>query len=314
MGINTYFCPLCNPIKQKDMEKITRKQFITRVAAGVSALSLGNILSAFSADKTYEYDPSQTVTLGATGIQSSLLGFGTGVNGFNNQSRLTRQGYDKACKLLRQAFERGVRYYDAADVYGTEPYIGKAFEGVRREDYVLGSKYWCRPSKDGKKPAVAVIPTVEKLLKEAKTDYLDIMQLHCIVTKDWNTEFSDVMTDLDKLKEQGKIRAHGLSTHHIDAMRTAADEAWVDVAHVRINPFDVKTDAPHEEVMTQIQKMKKRNVGIIAMKIFGEGQLNEEQRLVSLKYAASRNLGVLNIGYENIAQIDNVIELLRKEF
>ena len=293
---------------------ISRRKFIAGAAAGVGAFYLGNTVSSFASVTAPKFfNPYEQVVLGKTGIKVSRLGFGTGVNSTNRVSYLNRQDHAKAMALLRGAFEKGVTFFDSADSYGTHGLVAEAFSGVPRDKYVLGTKYWFAAGGIPEADKAPVIPSVERFLRELKTDYIDIIQLHCSMSKNWNTELSDVMTDLDKLKQQGKIRAHGISNHNFGSLETTASESWVDSVHVRINPYDKFMDADHEKVMALVEKMSKQGKGLIAMKVFAVGELNAEQRLKSMDYVVNSGcFHTLDIGFQELEQIDDVAAMGKK--
>src|SRR5512141_2209998 len=89
---------------------------------------------------------SDTVTLGRTGVKTSFLALGTGMNGGNRASDLTRLGQAEFTRILRHGLDAGVRFLDAADLYGTHPFIREAVKGVPRDSYSLLTKIW--PSKE----------------------------------------------------------------------------------------------------------------------------------------------------------------------
>lgn len=298
---------------------ITRRKFIANAAAGVGVLYFGKTFSSYASGFPAEtvaaggYNPYEIVSLGKTGIKVSRLAFGTGVSSTNRISYLNRQDPSKALALLRGAYERGVTFFDSADSYGTHGIVAEAFSGIPRDKYVLATKYWFAGGGIPEADKAPVIPSVERFLKELKTDYIDIVQLHCSMSKNWNTELSEVMTDLDKLKQQGKIRAHGISNHNFGSLETTASEPWVDVVHVRINPYDKFMDAEHSKVMPLVEKMSKDGKGLIAMKVFAVGQLNAEERLKSMQFVVNSGcFHTLDIGFQELAQIDDVAAMGKK--
>ena len=79
-------------------------------------------------------------------------------------------------------------------------------------------------------------------LKELKTDYIDLLLLHCVTDADWPEQLRKQMDIMSKLKSQGKIRALGVSCHSIAALEAAAAEPWVESVHTRINPYGMSMD------------------------------------------------------------------------
>ena len=125
-------------------DHISRRKFISALSIGTGSVMLAGPVVGAAAMKR-NTDPFQTIKLGKTGIKTSLIGFGTGYSGGNRECNLTRMGKKKGIALLRYAYDRGIRMYDGADIYGTHPFIAEALKDKPREDYVLVSKIWVRP-------------------------------------------------------------------------------------------------------------------------------------------------------------------------
>ena len=280
-----------------------RRNFIV---LSVGALS-GGCLSEKSGGKAFS--AFDKVTLGKSGLVTSRLCFGTGVGAWQRESKQTRLGREVFIKLLRDGYARGIRCFDSADLYGSHPIIAEALAPFPRESYTLISKIWWRKNgiPDADKKAVPVL--IERFLKEAKTEYIDLVQLHCLDQATWPAELETMMKDLEAAKKGGKIRAHGVSVHGFPALERCATESWIDVAHVRINPYGVKMDGPVDENVRVIKKMHASGQGIIGMKILGEGSFASESEKVndSLAYALKSGfVDVLNIGFLSIDQIDDI--------
>ena len=92
-------------------KNLTRRQFIAAVSAGAGTVLLGSAVSGMGALKVKSSaDPFQIITLGRTGIKTTLLGMGTGFNGGNRSSAITRAG--NAESMIRYAYDKGIRYFD----------------------------------------------------------------------------------------------------------------------------------------------------------------------------------------------------------
>ena len=88
------------------------------------------------------YNPYELVQLGKTKIKVSRVGLGTGMRGGKRQSNHTRMGKEKFDALAQGCYERGIRLFDVADLYGTHPFLARALRKMRRKDYVISSKIW----------------------------------------------------------------------------------------------------------------------------------------------------------------------------
>ena len=294
--------------------KYTRRHFIKTSLAGIGGLSLSrNLFSQtpqpFSSSSEF-YDPYEIITLGQTGIKTSRLGMGTGIKGYNKESNLTRLGTEPAIELLRKIYDSGVRFFDCADGYGSHFVLGEALKDKKRSDYTIFTKVWYHNDKN-----LDIVQTTERFLKELQTDYLDGLLLHCVTNGNWNTENSELMGAMAKLKQKGIIRSHGLSCHSLDAIRTAAKEPWVDTCHVRINPFGVNMDDSIENVLPVIQSLHKAGKGVIGMKIYGEGKFaaDTEKKNQSLAFALQSGVvDILNLGMDKFSDLSDTVERIKK--
>ena len=295
-------------------KNLTRRQFIAAVSAGAGTVLLGSAVSGMGALKVKSSaDPFQIITLGRTGIKTTLLGMGTGFNGGNRSSAITRAG--NAESMIRYAYDKGIRYFDCADSYGTHQFTAKALGGLPREKYVLCTKIWRTPGTipEPERPDADIV--VERFRKELNTDYIDIVQIHCMTSAGWTDEQKQQMDILENLKAKGIIRAHGVSVHSFEALEAAASSPWVDVIHVRINPFGSAMDSKDPAQVTPvIEKMHKSGKGVIGMKLIGGGNLRNDPEKIdqSLKFVLGlKTVDLIIIGFEKPEQIDNYIERVR---
>ncbi len=295
--------------------KMNRRDFITRTVAGMGGMVLGSKLAATEEEKAKTYDPYEFVPLGKTGIKVTRVGFGTGMRGGGRQSNQTRLGKEKFEALLKAAYERGVRLFDAADLYGTHPYLGRALRGMRRRDYAIVSKIWWRRGgiPEQERPNADVV--VERFLEELNTDYIDVVLLHCVSSAKWPEELARQMEILARLKKEGLVRAHGVSCHSLEALEAAANEPWVDSVHARINPYGVQMDAPAEKVAPVLKKLHDAGKGVVGMKLVGEGQFrdSDEKRDESVRYVLGLGcVDAMVVGFEKVEEIDDFAARVRK--
>ena len=95
---------------------------------------------------------------------------------------------------------------------------------------------------------------------------------------DWTEKLAPCMDALQKLKDEGKVRAVGVSCHNLDAMKNAAVHPWTDVMLARINPYGIKMDGSVDEVQEVLQTACDNGKGILGMKIFGEGIVTKSKK------------------------------------
>lgn len=294
------------------MEPLDRRRFLGTTAGVAATLATTHELEAAEA-----VPAPPLVPLGKTGITTSRLAQGTGVHGGNRQSDQTRLGFEKLVGLFKHSFDRGIRFFDLADLYGSHLYFREAMRTIPRDEVAILTKIWWpydgpRDQTNSPERVEDVEATLERFRHELATDYLDVVLLHCLVTKNWNKQMQPYMDTLNEAKEKKQVRAVGVSCHDFGAMATAAEEPWVDVILARINPKGVAMDGTPEEVIGVLTKAKENGKTIIGMKIFGEGKLANE-RDACMKFA--QGLGLLDamtIGFQNEDQIDDALRLMGK--
>ncbi|MHC4533454.1 MAG: aldo/keto reductase [Planctomycetota bacterium] len=299
--------------------EMKRREFLARSIAGMGGALLGSCTLDASRQKTTKHDPYKLVTLGKTKIKVPRVGLGTGMRGGNRQSTHSRMGTEKFNALAMGCYERGIRMFDVADLYGTHPFLAEAMKNMRREDYVIGSKIWFRSGgvPEPERPSPDVV--VERFLRELKTDYIDLMLFHCTTTEKWPEELGDQMEILAKLKKKGIIRAHGVSCHSVAALKRCIKEPWVDSVHARFNPYALHMDVKTVEELPKVEKVlkaiRREGKAVIGMKIMGQGELrkNPEKRDESIKYALESGcVDAMVVGFEKVEEVDDFAMRVRK--
>ncbi len=294
---------------------IKRRAFLKQSALGVGGILAGAPLVRAEAAPQKTFDPYALVPLGQTGMKFSRITMGTGSHGGYRSSNQTREGREVFQKLLRDAHERGVRTYDLADLYGSHTYLPPALAGIPRENYQLISKIWWNNGgiPEFERPDADVV--VARFLRELKTDYIDLLLLHCVTAADWPVQLRSQMDILTKLKAQGKIRALGVSCHSLEALQAAITEPWVESVHTRINPYGMSMDGPAYEVVPVLKRLHAAGKGVIGMKLIGEGRLRHDdvRRDESVRFALGLGcVDVLNVGFEKVTEIDDFAARVRK--
>lgn len=248
------------------------------------------------------------VKLGNTGLNVSRIALGTGTKGWNYQSNQTRIGMDNFLKMAHHAYERGICFFDMADMYGSQPFVGQALKELPRENITLMTKMWTYDESSDKRESVR--KTLDRFRQETGSEYFDILLMHCMTKGDWAETRRFYMDGLSEAKEQGIVKAVGVSCHNWDAMVEAVNNPWCDVLLSRINPFQSHMDNTPEEVKKLLAQACEKGKGLIGMKIFGEGKhVTDEERERSLRYAVTEsNLHCMTLGLESIAQVDDAVE------
>lgn len=254
------------------------------------------------------------VKLGATGLTASLVGLGTGTRGWDHRSAQTRLGPEGFTRIVRHAFDNGIRFFDCADMYGSHAYLRRAIRDLPREQITIQTK---SVSRDGD----GIRADLDRFRLELDLDVIDSVLIHCATDVDWNVRWQSAKDALAEAKRKGIIRAHGVSCHGFEALVAAAGDPWVDVNLARFNPWGIAMDnragRPPAEAPTNVKpvllRMRKAGKAVIGMKIAAEGKmLKGSDRLVKLRESIRFSLesGAVDnfvIGVENPQQLDEVL-------
>jgi aryl-alcohol dehydrogenase-like predicted oxidoreductase len=191
--------------------------------------------------------------------------------------------------------------------------LGIAMQGIPRDSYRIMSKVTTRPNGDPQ-------AKFDELRSLAKTDYFDIMLLHYQHTPTWPEDTKHWQDGILEAEHRQIIRSHGASVHGLPALRQVPKMDWLDVAMIRMNHNGTRMDAEIpdgpdrgdvNEVVSHVQQARKAGMGIISMKLVGEGVFNREDRQKAMRFAF-KNAGVdaVTVGYKNPAEVDEAIENL----
>ena len=244
--------------------------------------------------------PHDRIKLGNTGIEMSRMAMGTGTHGFGGASNQTRQmGIKGVSDMLRAAYDDGINFWETADQYGSHPHVGTALKKVEREKVVILTK-------SNSSSYEAMKKDLDRFRQELGTDYLDIVLLHAVTDPQWNQKMTGAMEALSEAKEQGIVRAHGVSCHSIGALEAAADEPWVEVDLARYNPGGARMDADVPTVRKVLTRMKRNGKAIIAMKVYGCGELLD-MKDECLQFQTGEGLAhAFTMGFESIEQLKDI--------
>jgi aryl-alcohol dehydrogenase-like predicted oxidoreductase len=302
------------------MNEMHRRTFLTSSAAAACLGSVAPTLADTPAATPARPPAPPRVPLGRTGITLSRLAMGTGVHGGDRQSDQTRMGFERLVRLFRHAYDRGITFFDLADLYGTHVYFREALRHIPRDRVTILTKLWWRydgdvpPAAEASRRRVAAT-ALQRFCHELATDHLDIVLLHCMTVANWDRLLGPYMEALSDAKRRGQVRAVGISCHDLGALNRAAEVPWVDVVLARINLRggpDARMDGTTEQVTAALRRIKHAGKAVIGMKILGEGTL-ARQKEQCIRFA--QGLGLLDamtIGFERPEQIDEILTLLAR--
>jgi aryl-alcohol dehydrogenase-like predicted oxidoreductase len=289
------------------MTHYSRRDFIKAGLAAGALASVGNL--PLRADRQTATD---LVTLGKTNVKVTRLAFGTGSFGGKVQREL---GQDQFTRLVRHSYDRGIRFFETSESYAEmHKMLGIALQGVPRDSYQLMSKVTTR---DGVDPQAKI----DELRKLANTEYFDVMLLHFQHTATWPTDTLKWQDGVQEAQSKKVVLVRGASVHGLPALRQVPDSKFLELAMIRMNHKGTRMDAEQydtdglgnvSEVVTHVKQVRKQGMGVISMKLVGEGSFtNREDRQAAMKFAF-KNAGVnaVTVGYKNTAEVDEAIENL----
>ena len=287
---------------------MNRRRFIKSGAIGLAGISVMQNGFANVNMQIRQNMLVDKVKLGNSGLTVSRIAMGTGTRGYSQSSNQTRAGMDSFKKLAHHAYEQGIRFYDMAEGYGSMPFVCESIKSMPRENLTLLTKMWTH--ENGSDKIENVSEKIDKYRKEIGTDYIDILLMHCMQQGGWSKTRTHYMDGFSKAKQDGIVKAVGISCHNIDALKEAAESPWVDVIMARINPFGTNMDGSPDDVKKILALAKNNGKGIIAMKVFGEGKhITDEEREQSIQFVAKEgNVHCMTLGLESTNQMDDAIE------
>lgn len=209
------------------------------------------------------------VPLGKTGLTVSRLTLGTGTTGFNCQSAQSRMPVAEYAALLRRAHALGVTFWDTSDDYGTYPHVRAGLQGLARSEVVLASKTWALSGPDARK-------SVEEALCELGTDYVDVFLMHEVDSPEEFGRRTEALLELHRCKEEGLVRAVGLSTHAILTLEAVVAHPLVEVVMTNYNKANLHMDANLRDYGKALEEARAAGQGTYVMKTLAEGKLSHD--------------------------------------
>ena len=231
--------------------------------------------------------------LGKTGLRVSRLCFGTLTLG-PLQARLEHAA---GVALLAKAYEKGVNFYDTAQSYGTYDFLRAHIKNVGRSHVIITSKSYASSQ-------IQAEAALYDALKALDTDYLDIMLLHEQVSASTLQGHQAALDSWSKAKEAGYLRAIGMSTHHVAAVRAAIMNEAIEVVHPLFNyaGFGIQ-DGDAAMMYAAMQECFWMGKGIYAMKALGGGHLRA-QAAEAIAYVLEKpELASIAIGMQNETEL-----------
>ncbi|MBP2640672.1 MAG: yhdN 1 [Firmicutes bacterium] len=227
--------------------------------------------------------------LGKTGLKVSEVGFG-GIP-------IMRLNFKEATRVTRHAFDRGITFFDTANMYkDSEVKLGKALLGIRDQVVIA--------TKTGRRDAAGALEHLELSLQSLQTGYIDLYQFHQVAQeKEWNAIIAPggAMETVMKAKEQGKVRHIGITSHSLPMAIKFVQSGLFETIQF---PFNFIEEAAKEELFVEARRY---NVGIIVMKPFAGGII--DRAALAFKYLRQQ-ADILPIpGFDSTEKIDEILAI-----
>jgi aryl-alcohol dehydrogenase-like predicted oxidoreductase len=288
------------------MSPFSRREFLKSSLAVGTLTSVGT-LSLHAASRT----ATDIVTLGKSGMKVTRLAFGTGSANGHVQAELGQQEFTR---LIHYAYDRGIRFFETAEAYATPAMLGEALKGLPRESYQLMTKVTTDEGADPRK-------RFDEMRRTSQTEYFDIMLLHWQRAPDWTARTGRWQDGILEAQSKKIIRTRGASVHGLPALRLMPGNQWLEVAMIRMNHNGTRMDGPIPddgnrgnvtEVVEHVKQVKRDGMGVISMKLVGDGTFTRnEDRQAAMRFAFN-NAGVdcVTVGFKNTREIDEAIDNL----
>lgn len=239
----------------------------------------------------------KTAVLGKTKIAVSRLCFGTLTVGPLQAGLPVEEG----AAILAYAMERGINFFDTAQIYGTYPYLRRAMQLSGRYDAVISTKTyaWNRSQAE---------EAVEQARRELDRDVIDIFMLHEQESAHTLRGHREALDTLFDYKARGVVRAVGASMHHVAAVRAAAD-LGLDVIHPLLNLSGLGImDGSAADMEQAVADAHGRGIGVFSMKPLGGGNLFR-QAGDCLRYVTGlKTVDSIAIGMQSREEVDANID------
>jgi 1-deoxyxylulose-5-phosphate synthase len=287
------------------MSPLSRRTFLkTSLAVGAVGTAGTLPLHAATAKAT------DMVTLGKSGMQVTRLAFGTGSNNGYIQAKLGQQEFSR---LIHYAYDHGIRFFETAEAYATPAMLGEALKPFPRDSYQLMTKVTTDEGVDPQK-------RFDELLRTSKTEYFDILLLHFQHTASWVADTGRWQDGVLQAQSKKIVRTRGASVHGLPALRQVPGNKFLEVAMIRMNHNGTVMDGPDfeanhnpdnvAEVVEHVKQVKKEGMGVISMKLIGNGSFTKhEDRQAAMRFAF-KNAGIdcATVGFKSTQEIDEAID------
>lgn len=242
----------------------------------------------------------QKAVLGKTGIEVSRIGFGVLTVGATQLNLSEEEG----AAVILHALDRGINFLDTAQYYETYNYIRKALSDSQYKPVIcskcLGHTY------------SEMQYAVNEALNELDINCIDIFLMHEVRPGE---NRNGAWRALKEAKKDGKVKAIGISTHHVDVVEEYTEWENMDIIFPLINCDSLgirKGDGPgsKEEMQVALQKAHNKGIGVFSMKVFGGGHLTNKY-IEAMDYVFSLDcVDAVMMGFGRKEEVDKAIMYL----
>lgn len=221
--------------------------------------------------------------LGKCGFKVPRLFLGTGSWDFKSGCAQAKIPPEHYAVILKQAYDKGIYFWDTADDYHTHRHVREGMKGIPRENLVIATKTFGASASEATR-------VLDRALGELQIDYVDLYFLHSVDSLEgYEKRMSDALAGFKEAKAAGKIKAIGLSTHNIHVLEKAVDHPDLDVIFTNFNKYEIHMDASLQWYSRCLERGHKSGKGILVMKTLGEGKLRGDRAKESIQYNLSKS-------------------------
>lgn len=215
---------------------------------------------------------------------------------------------EEKASVLDYAYEKGINFYDTAELYENYDVLAKFLKGKDRKSIYLASKSYAYNTETAKY-------SIDKALSELGTDYIDFFMLH---EQDNGNNFRGHMEAVEqfmKYKEQGIIRKFGISTHAIAAVKDSVQFKEIDIVFGIYNATGIGiADGTNVEMLEAMKFAQDNGKFIMAMKPYGGGHFTSDTKYAFNFVNKERCINSVAVGMKSNSEVDvNVSYLLGEE-
>lgn len=244
------------------------------------------------------------IKLGNTKIEVSRLCFGSLTLSPLQRNMPLKSGSE----LILYAYDKGINFLDTAELYSNYVYINEALKSIPRDKFIISTKSYSFSKKTAE-------DSLKKALKELNTDYIDIFLLHEQESEGTIKGHFDAIEYFCKMKEKGIIRAFGISTHKVEAVKASLKYKEIEILHPIINKNGIGIlDGNIDDMISAINAANSVGKGIYSMKPLGGGHLLNDVEGAFNFVREIKAIDSIAIGMQSKLEIDANVSLIENGY